>query len=227
VAAGVADDIDGQLRPYGLGADLGADEWVPPTTTQTIDPITGGTLVYTDTRGLKTIVEVPPGAVTETVYLLYESVLTLSVPSLPNLGYVGPGFHLTPYVELEDRLRTYLPLVKRGYSGPGALAPADLQAADGSGAGGRPAPDTFGLTAVLVPIELDFSKPVTVTVQYADEDLAGILDETSLRLYYWADPDWLEAATTCTPTSTYIRDLAENTLGVPICHLTEFSIQGE
>ena len=75
--------------------------------------------------------------------------------------------------------------------------------------------------------EYAFQQPITVTITYTDEGI-GELDESVLFLHYY-DTDsglWVEAATSCTPTSTYSRDTASNTLTVPICHLTEFGIFG-
>ena len=90
-------------------------------------------------------------------------------------------------------------------------------------------PKPTGLSMVpnqFEPCPISFLLPSTVTVHYADEDLIGIGDESSLGLYLW-EGSWQDAANTCDPASTYSRDLAGNALSLPICHLTEFSIQGE
>jgi PKD repeat protein len=71
-----------------------------------------------------------------------------------------------------------------------------------------------------------FSRPVTITVQYSDADVAGV-DEENLRLRYWTGSVWDDAANTCTPPSTYTRDLVQNVLGVPVCHLSRFSVVGQ
>ena len=64
--------------------------------TQTIvDPTTGGTLVYTDTQGNPTVVQVPGGAVTETTTLLYTPVETTTVPS--GFTFAGHAFDLGAY----------------------------------------------------------------------------------------------------------------------------------
>jgi hypothetical protein len=70
-----------------------------------------------------------------------------------------------------------------------------------------------------------FAQPVTVTIGYSDADVRWI-HEDSLRLYYWDGSDWIDATTTCTPTSVYVRDLGQNTLGVTICHLSEYGMMG-
>lgn len=70
-----------------------------------------------------------------------------------------------------------------------------------------------------------FNNPITLTVDYQLEDVVG-LDETGLLLYLW-DPelqDWIDAAQTCEPGSTYQRDFLNTKLSVGICHLTEFAL---
>ena len=75
--------------------------------------------------------------------------------------------------------------------------------------------------------EYTFSQPVTITLDYTDSDVAG-LDEATLRLYYWDDltSDWKDAAASCSPVSTYTRELDQNRLSVNICHLSEFALLG-
>ncbi len=45
-------------------------------------------------------------------------------------------------------------------------------------------------------------------------------------LYYWDGAAWVDAATTCTPHSTYTRNLAANQISLPVCHLTQFALFG-
>ena len=70
-----------------------------------------------------------------------------------------------------------------------------------------------------------FARPITVTISYSDADVQWI-DESSLLLYYWDGAGWLDAAATCTPTSTYVRDAGQNLLQIPICHLTQWGMMG-
>jgi len=67
-----------------------------------------------------------------------------------------------------------------------------------------------------------FAQPVTVTVHYADADVAG-LDESLLVLEYWNEDIemWEDAA--C---GLYDRHPDENWLAVPICHLSRFALFG-
>jgi len=70
-----------------------------------------------------------------------------------------------------------------------------------------------------------FAKPITVTIQYSDADLAG-RNATDLKLFYF-DPtnqQWVDAATSCAPTSTYERHPEQHTFSVGICHLTQFGV---
>lgn len=72
---------------------------------------------------------------------------------------------------------------------------------------------------------LAFDPPVKVSVTYTDNQIAG-LDEASLALYVWEDPAWVDAATTCTPPSVYLREPELNRLSVDICHLSEYALFG-
>jgi len=68
-----------------------------------------------------------------------------------------------------------------------------------------------------------FVRPITVSLRYADDAL-GRLAEDALQLRYWDGSAWSDARTTCAPPGSYTRDLANNLLQVPICHLTEWGM---
>ena len=109
---------------------------------------------------------------------------------------------------------TYTP-----FSAPGYPAPAMLSFAG----------HAFGLEAYLggsVQQGFAFSKPVTITIHYSEADVVG-LGEDALTLDFWDGGGWVDAATTCTPVSTYDRHPTGNWLAVPICHLSEFALFGE
>jgi hypothetical protein len=64
--------------------------------TQTIiDPATGGSLVYIDTQGLTTTIQIPAGAVTKTITLIYTVVDTIAKPT--GFIFAGHAFDLTVY----------------------------------------------------------------------------------------------------------------------------------
>mgnify|MGYP006898455908 CR=1 FL=1 len=65
-------------------------------------------------------------------------------------------------------------------------------------------------------------------MRYSDSDVVGIVENT-LKLYYWdaSQELWLDAATSCSPTSTYQRDLISNSFSIEIYHLPEFALLGE
>ncbi len=73
-----------------------------------------------------------------------------------------------------------------------------------------------------------FNQPVSVRIDYTDANIVGIVEETLLLNYFdETTQTWVDAATTCTPTSTYTRNLSENYFIVNICHLTEFATVGK
>ncbi|MBL7063649.1 MAG: hypothetical protein ISS49_05490 [Anaerolineae bacterium] len=109
---------------------------------------------------------------------------------------------------------TYTP-----FSAPGYPAPAMLSFAG----------HAFGLEAYLggsAQQGFAFSKPVTITIHYSEADVVW-LGEDALTLDFWDGGGWVDAATTCTPVSTYDRRPDGNWLAVPICHLSEFALFGE
>jgi Leucine-rich repeat (LRR) protein len=72
-----------------------------------------------------------------------------------------------------------------------------------------------------------FAHPLVITISY-DEESLGVIPEISLFLYYWDETQsaWLDAVTTCDG-GEYTRNLAEDWLSLPICHLSEFALLGE
>lgn len=71
--------------------------------------------------------------------------------------------------------------------------------------------------------DFDFEKPVTVSLRYRNEDVAGVYEQ-SLKLYVWTGTRWKDIAEDCG--TTYVRDLINNTIYVPICHLSRWGIHG-
>ena len=78
---------------------------------------------------------------------------------------------------------------------------------------------------VLMP-GFAFNLPMYVAIEYTDDGVAGI-DENTLQLMVWNGSAWVDAAATCSPTSTYIRNTETNIIGVNVCHLTEFALFGQ
>ncbi|RMH38546.1 MAG: hypothetical protein D6694_12205 [Gammaproteobacteria bacterium] len=70
-----------------------------------------------------------------------------------------------------------------------------------------------------------FAVPIQITVVYNDAEL-GELDENHLTLMYWNGETWLDAATTCSPTSVYERHPDEDYFVVSICRPTEYGVFG-
>ena len=99
VASGLDHDVDGQLRDWSDQKYLGADEYVP---TIVVDPEVGGTLTYTNTQeGITITVDVPPGAVSEPLGLMFSPFPPLppDVMDSPFGTFIpfGPPFSLIPF----------------------------------------------------------------------------------------------------------------------------------
>jgi len=71
-----------------------------------------------------------------------------------------------------------------------------------------------------------FSRPVTITLDYEDEAVAGVITET-LGLYYLSNDEWRDVTETCEPPSTIEHDPANRRVSVTICHLTDFGLLAE
>jgi hypothetical protein len=79
---------------------------------------------------------------------------------------------------------------------------------------------TDGLAFALVP-NMTFSRPVTITIYYRDEDVAG-MDETRLKLYNydWSSGSWIEAD----PCGGYVTDTVNNILQAAVCHFSDYAM---
>jgi hypothetical protein len=77
---------------------------------------------------------------------------------------------------------------------------------------------TDNLAFALAP-QLTFSEPVTVTIYYRAEDVAG-MDEGALRLhsYHWPSGSWVEAA----PCGGYITDTVNRVLQAAVCRFGDY-----
>lgn len=94
VEAGVTMDIDDEARPFGLGPDLGADEWA--TIETTVEPSSPSTITAT-VGGLTTTVEIPAQAVTQTTTLKYTALATTRYGSPAGFAFAGRAFDLDAY----------------------------------------------------------------------------------------------------------------------------------
>ena len=70
-----------------------------------------------------------------------------------------------------------------------------------------------------------FQQPILITLQYDGTDIE-LNDERWLTLNIWDSnhSQWIDAATTCEPTSIYQRLPEQDQLTVAICHLSEFAL---
>lgn len=87
----VTTDIDGQPRPIG-DYDLGADEVMPNVT---VNQTAGATLIYTDTQGVMSEIQMPTGAVSDSTTLVYVPVINLVAPT--GFAFAGRAFDLNAY----------------------------------------------------------------------------------------------------------------------------------
>jgi hypothetical protein len=180
----------------------------PHPVSVTVGPNKGDLLVYTDSQGSPTTIEITPGTVPFTTTFVYTPLSSPTPPLPPGSHFANHAFDLDTYCQQGDNM-VYLPLIMRG-CGAGAIP----QSVGGS----------FNLRGTItLPCSPTFQKPITVTIHYSDADVAG-LDENDLRLYYWTGALWDDDANTCTPASTYTRDTLNNVLSVPICHSSRHAL---
>ena len=87
---------------------------------------------------------------------------------------------------------------------------------------GVPTLTMVGQHALRLESSVAVSGSMTVTIQYDDQDMAGI-DESTLMLYVWDGSQWVDAQ----PCGGYIRDLDNNILQMIICHFSDYVVLGE
>jgi len=210
-------------------------------------PRAGATLVYTDSQGLTTVFEIPPRAVTRPISICFSPLLTPTYQLPPDVTFANHAFEFgacaqqPPLIPVggvtfprfaspppEAPLRPYLPIIMRNLDGGRSMGSIDVWRDD---AGGKAlaAPSRRALcpaadAAILA--STTFEEPVTITIHYSDDDVVGIDDEESLILLYWTGTEWADAASTCSPPSSYVRDTVNNVLQVEVCHLSQFAFGG-
>ena len=169
-----------------------------------IDPINGGHLEFVNEEtGFGTKVDIPPGAVSQTLKLSYTPLITITNPSPPN----SLGYYFDMNVDLPDH-QIFLPMIVNG---------------EGSGGG------TAVVNAIHSPDTTTesyfFAKPVTVTIVYNDDGLTPS-EELSLKLLYWnkAQQDWIDIAAECGLEDTYVYYPDDNYYTVQVCHLSQFGV---
>ena len=75
----------------------------------------------------------------------------------------------------------------------------------------------IGDHGIRLESNIAISNPVTLTIQYSDEDMYGV-EEDTLTLYTWNGDQWVNAE----PCGGYLRDLANNVLHVVLCHFSDY-----
>jgi hypothetical protein len=71
-----------------------------------------------------------------------------------------------------------------------------------------------------------FSAPVTATISYSDGDARLVSTPANLALWWWNGSGWQDAAATCSPATTYARDLIMRTISVALCRTGRFALFG-
>lgn len=102
----------------------------------------------------------------------------------------------------------------------------DLQFSAGQGA---PTPPGYvyagrGFQVYTIPDSLPLLIPVTVTLEYSDEDATLIPDENRLILMAWNGSEWIDAAALCSPASEIFRFPEENKVRMEICDIGGFAL---
>jgi branched-chain amino acid transport system substrate-binding protein len=87
---------------------------------------------------------------------------------------------------------------------------------------GVPTMAMMGEHAIRLEPNVSVSNPMTITIEYEDEDVVGV-DESTLTLYTWNGSQWVDAE----PCGGYIRDLYNNILKIIICHFSDYVLLGE
>lgn len=189
---------------------------VAVTVDQLVTPENGGVFSYTNSMGQGTGVNVPPGAV--------DSARSLSINPLgkESLTQPEPTNPIDYYFDLgaDDPRRIYFPVMFNRNSGSSLV---NTQVVDTNGAS-----RVEGETAVAAcPTgHFCFNKPVIITITYNEDLLPPTASETELTLTFWDNEtnEWVDAATTCDPTSTYNYFPAQDFFTIEVCHFSRFGV---
>jgi hypothetical protein len=117
-------------------------------------------------------------------------------------------------------------VIALAFPGTAFDAQTEVQFSVGQGA---PAPEGFiyagrGFQFYSVPENLQLRNPVNVTVFYSDADVAHVMDENTLALLYWDGSNWINAASTCSPTSYISRSPGGNVISLDVCQSGSFAL---
>jgi len=207
---GRQESVQQVIEPSKLAAVSGALKY----NVKRVDQVHGGTLVYTDTQGLTTTIEVPPAAVSLCTELVYSPLLTPTETLDPGDEYAQHAFFLHMY-PCANMLRVYLPIARWSWHMP--LVMRDVTS------GTLPTGPATAL--ILAPGDPVFQEPVTMTIHYSDADVTGI-DENTLRVVYWTGSAWEDMAGTCGAPPAYGRDLDNNVISLAFCHMSQGALVG-
>ena len=143
----------------------------------------------------------------------------------PTQKTVGPSGGTVVFTDtLDDPFTVTLIIPTGGVSETTTLAFAPAQS--GTLATWRLGHQVFNLGAyqggVAMP-NFEFTPWAATMIQYADSDVIGF-DENELTLDYWdtSTGTWIDAATTCSPTSTTWRYPGQNKVMVAVCRLSQY-----
>ena len=71
-----------------------------------------------------------------------------------------------------------------------------------------------------------FGDIVTLTLHYSDAEIWSLIED-ELYLYTWDGSQWTDIVQQCSAgLMVYVRDPAQNSLGVPVCHFSRFVMNG-
>lgn len=193
---------------------------VESTFQETIDPALGGSVVYTDTVGLATIVDIPAGAATDLFTVTLTPLITPTTPLAMNINrvaevqnttYAGRVFNVAIDVPATGDYFIYLPAIVSGADTAAGYEGAGMHSLQQAASTGYP-----------------LTKPITITIHYSDSDIEGLSEETLLLSNYdTASGAWVDASTTCASNSSYERNLPENWIRVAVCATGEFALSGQ
>jgi branched-chain amino acid transport system substrate-binding protein len=87
---------------------------------------------------------------------------------------------------------------------------------------GVPTMTMIGEHAIRLESNVSISSPMTITIEYENENVAGV-NASTLVLYTWTGSQWVDAD----PCGGYIRDVDNNILKIIICHFSDYVLLGE
>ena len=212
-----------RVQAYNDIDKVSASKYIRVRAFKPLVPGVGGTL-STDITGTQRIeMKVPGAAIGENVTLrvtpIEDGCGGIDAPA----NSLGLCFDIDVTSDDGDAVRTTADRLSHATTSSCIYLPFMTSNGTSNGTGGTAA--TSAACSSLGDTVYQFLTGVTITMQYDDSLIPNRVAEEDLIFRYYSPSAgaWRDGASTCTPASKYVRDTANNTISVQICHQSRWA----